>query len=434
MSGILDKYFGFTQHETTIKKEIIAGITTFLTIAYIIFINPKILGLTGMDKDAVFTSTCLISAFATLMMGVYANSPIGLVPGMALNTFFTYVVVQTEKFSWENALGMVLISGCVFLLLTVTNIRNQLIKAMPACMNVAILVGISLLLGLIALKTNNIVMVEESGVIHLGNLASRETSLFFLGFLLILVLDYNQIQGSLIIGILGISLLNFVITFNGMPDFISMPKSITPIFWKFKFDEIQNAKAYKQVFSFILIALFDATGTIIGLLHTPLFERLPGKDKKVARGLVCDSSGTIVAAVIGCSSTSPAVESASGIEVGGRTGFTSVVVALCFIVALFVSPIVELIPDFAVGAALLYIACCIMKDISRLEVGDITDFAPSVLTMVMIPFSFSIADGIGVGVISYTVLKLLTKKFNQLNAVLVILTGIFLYYFVGLSH
>lgn len=433
MRAILERLFQITAHQTTVKKELLAGFTTYLTIVYIIFVNPSILGVAGMDKGAVFTATCLISAASTFLLGIYANNPVAIVPGMALNTFFAFIVVQTAGYDWQNALGMVFISGCVFLLLTVTRIRDLLIKSLPSCMNVSILAGISLLLGLIALKTNNIVVVDKNSFIHLGDLASWESGLFAAGFLLILLLDYKRVPGTLIIGILTISVINFIRTYHGIPDIFSMPPSLDATLMKLKFDQLEQPTAYKHIFSFVLIALFDATGTIIGLLHTPLFEKLKDVNTKVARSLVCDSVGTIGAAVLGSSSTSPAIESASGIEAGGRTGLTSVFVALLFILSLFIAPVVALIPSFAVGSALLYIACCIMKDISRLETKDITDFAPSVLTIVMIPFSFSIADGLGVGVISYTVLKLLTRQFDQLNATLVVLTGVFLYYFIGFS-
>lgn len=433
MVGVLNKIFKLDEHQTTVSREAMAGLTTFLTTAYIIFINPKVLGMAGMDKGAVFTATCIICAISTFLTGIYANNPIAIVPGMALNTFFAYIVVLTEGYNWQNTLGMVFISGVVFLILTATSIRRYIINALPGFLNVSILTGIGILLGLIALKTNHVVVVDDSGVIHLGNLASKECSLFAAGFLLILILDYNKVPGTMILGILIIAVVNFILEGKGLTSPIAMPPSAEPVFMKLQFDQIDGFKGFKQVFSFVLIALFDATGTILGLLKTPLFEKLPSVDDKVNRSLVCDSVGTIVASVFGSSSTSPAIESASGIEAGGRTGLTSVVVSLFFVAALYMSPLVAIIPDFAVGAAILYIACCLMKSITELEIKDITDFAPSVLIIVMIPFSFSVADGIGVGLITFTLLKLLVRDRKELNTTAIILSLVFLYYFIGME-
>ncbi len=273
----------------------------------------------------------------------------------------------------------------------------------------------------------------EGGLIQLGNLASREAILFISGFLLILLLDYHQVPGTIIIGILIIAFVNFLLTFKGLPKLISMPPSIKPILWNMDFSQLNNFNAFKQIFAFILIALFNATGTVIGLLHSPAFKNAPDINRKAARSLLCCSMGTIAAAGMGTSSTSPAIESASGISVGGRTGLTALVISGLFLLSLFISPLLETIPDFAVGAALLYIACCIMKDITRLETHDLTDFAPSIIIIVMIPFSFSIADGIGMGIVSYVLLKLFRGQFKKLNAILVILAALFIFYFIGFS-
>ncbi len=431
LSAVIESTFNLSQHQTTIKKEIAAGITAFLTMAYIIFINPKILAHAGMDPNSVFTATCLVCAISTFLMGIIANNPIAIVPGMALNTFFAYVVVLTNNYNWQNALGMVFISGVIFLALTITKIRDLLIHALPECINIAILAGISLLLGLIALKMNNVIGIDGN-IIKLNSLITREHFLFAAGFILILILDYRQVPGTILVGILSISLINFIWLSKGLPKLLSMPVYPSATFMQLQFDQINNSLAYKEVFAFLLIALFDATGTLIGLLQTPLFKKLPNVNRKISRGLICDSIGTILASILGSSSTNPAIESASGIGAGGRTGLTSIVIAILFLLALFISPVVSLIPNFAVGSALLYIACLIMKDITRLDTSDITDFAPAILTMVMIPFSFSIADGIGIGVISYTVLKILTKQWHKLNPTLIVLAVIFLYYFIGI--
>lgn len=428
MQHYLERIFKLQQHQTSIRIELLAGLTTFLTMAYIIFVNPLILATSGMEQGAVFTATCLISAFATLLSALIANSPIAIAPGMALNTVFAFVVVQSHGYDWQNALGMVFISGLLFILLTITKVRSLLVKALPECMNTAIIVGIALLIALIALKTNKIIVVSDSAFLELGNLASWPFLLFSLGFLLIILLDHFKIPGAILIGILIISILSLIKDPNLWHGVFSLPPSITPTFMKLKFNQLNTPHAYHQIFSFLLIALFDATGTLVGLLHTPVFRGL-SSNKKIEGALLSDSLATTGAALLGSSSTSPFIESATGINVGGRTGLTSLVTAVLFISALFFSPLVHLIPSYAIGSALLYIACCIMKDITNLNTTDITEFAPAVVTILMIPFSFSIADGIGMGLISYTFLKLLTKQYRALNPTLMILSAVFLFYF-----
>lgn len=428
-TGMLEKLFNLEAHKTTIGTEVLAGFTTFLTMAYIIFVNPAILSAAGMDKGSVFTVTCLITAGATLTSALIANSPIAFAPGMALNTVFAFVVVGVMGYNWQNALGMVFISGIIFSLLAVTKVRTLLIRALPESMNTAIVSGIALFISLIALKTNGIVVVNTNAFIHLGDLANWKCGLFAMGFLFIVFLDSRKVPGAVLIGILTMTIIDVFRTNASFGTIFQMPPSIDPTFMQLKFDQINNSKAYHQVFSFLLIALFDATGTLVGLLHTPAFLSINKSQKKIERSLLADSFATACAPVLGSSSTSPYIESATGIESGGRTGLTSLVVSGLFIISLFFSPIVGLVPSYAVGSALLYIACCIMKEVTKIDTKDITDFAPAVLTMLMIPFSFSIADGIGVGAISYTVLKLVTKQFHALNPMLVIIAVIFLFYF-----
>lgn len=432
LKGLLEKSFKLEKHQTNIKTEVLAGLTTFLAMAYIIFVNPAILSQAGMDKGALFTSTCLLTAGATMLSAFTSNSPIAIAPGMALNTVFAFVIVKDYGYSWENALGMVFISGIIFLFLTITKIRTILIHSIPECMATAIITGISLLIALIALKTNDIIIINTNAFLQLGQLANLKCGLFFAGFIFIVYLDYKKIPGAVLIGILTITIINIIINHTGLTGFMSSPPSMEPTLFKLKFDQLNTSHAKHQILSFVLIALFDATGTLVGLLHTPTFIKLKNTERKIEGSLLADSFATTCASVMGSSSTSPYIESATGIETGGRTGLTALVVSLLFILSLFFAPIVGLIPSYAVGSALLYIACCIMKGVAQLDTADITDFAPAVLTLLMIPFSFSIADGIGVGVISYTILKLATRQFKSLNPMLVILTAVFLSYFLNL--
>ncbi len=431
MNQLLEKWFHLKKHQTSVKIEILAGLTTFLTMAYIIFVNPSILATTGMDSGAVFTATCLITAAATLMSAFIANSPIAIAPGMALNAFFAFVVVPVYGYTWQNALGMVFISGIVFVLLTVTKIRSLLIKSLPECLSSAVLVGISLFIALIALKTNHIIVISKNDVMHLGDLSRMESVLFFVGFLLIIFLDYLKVPAAILIGLVTLTAINTLVNHTAFQGFFALPPSISPNFMAFEFNQLHTTHAFGQIFSFVLIALFDATGTLIGLLHKPLFIQFKNSHKKIEQTLLSDSVATTFAAVLGSSSTSPFIESAAGIEAGGRTGLTALVISALFIISLFLSPLVSLIPSFAVGATLLYIACCIMKDMTRLNTEDLTDFAPSVLTFLMIPFSLSIADGIGIGIISYVLLKAATKQWYALNPMLIILTLVFILYFIN---
>lgn len=426
----IHSFFKLSTHQTTLKTEVLAGLTTYFTMSYIIFVNPAMLSTTGMDKGAVFTATCLITAFSTLLIGFIANNPIAIAPGMALNTFFAYIVVQTHGYNWENALGMVFISGIIFLLLTLTKIRSVLLRSLPSSLNVAIISGISLLIALIALNNNHIIVVNHAGFLQLGKLDSLSSALLFLGFLLIIVLDYFSVPAAVLLGVLTISIINAIIDPNDWQGIVSLPPSIHPTFFHLRFDQINSMHAYKQVFSFFLIALFDATGTFLGLLNQPIFKKQTNNTHTIERGLLADSLGTTLASLLGSSSTSPFIESASGIEAGGRTGLTSVVVGSLFLLSLFVFPLASHIPTSAVGGALLYIACCMFKEIVHINVKNMTELAPSILIVIMIPFTFSIADGIGIGIICYTLLKLLTKQFKAINPVLIVLTLSFLWYFI----
>lgn len=431
--GILERLFRLEQHGSTVKAEILAGFTTFLTLAYIIFVNPAILSSTGMDKGAVFTATCLIGAGGTLMMALIANSPIALAPGMALNSFFAFVVVGIYGYDWQNALGMSFIAGIIFVILTLTNVRVLLIKSLPDCLYISIITGISLLIALIALKTNNIILVNQNVFMELGNLATWENGLFALGFLFIVMLDYFKVQGAILVGIITMTAIHLLKSYISWKGFFSLPPSVSANAMKIQFSQLEmHGNAIKAISSFILIALFDATGTLVGLLRQPALRHLPNNDKKIERSLLADGIAAACTPLIGSSSTSAFIESATGIQSGGRTGLTALVVSVLFLVSLFFSPLVALVPSFAVGSALMYISCCIMKDVVRLDTKDITNFAPAVLTMLMIPFSFSIADGIGVGVISYTLLKLLSKQYHLLNKTLITLTVVFLVYFLFL--
>lgn len=414
--------------ETTFKTELIAGITTFLTMVYIAFINPAILHDAGMNQGAVFTATCLITAFACLFSGIITNTPIAIAPGMALNIFFSYTVVQGMGIPWQQALAIVFISGVLFFLMSLTRLRRLLIEAIPYNLQIAILIGISLLIALISLENNQIIIDDHHNLMRLGEVTRPESGLFFLGFLLILILDFFQIPGAIIIGILIISTLSLFLGLSTWQGLISMPPSIKDTFLKLDFSGLNTIPAIKAIFTFFLIAVFDATGTLIGLLNPTVFKQQKNEAKRISNCLTVDAAASTLAGLLGSASTSPYIESATGIEAGGRSGLTAVVVAIGFILMLFFAPLAKMIPNFAVGPALLYVACCMMKHLTDMKLHDISETAPCMITIMMIPFTSSIADGIGGGILLYTLLKLLTRQ--KINFLLLILSLIFIVFFL----
>lgn len=424
---MLSKQFRFFLRSPTFKTEVLAGITTFSTMVYIIFINPAILHKAGMDAGAVFTATCLITAFACVFTGWYAKTPFGVAPGMALNIYFTYSVVQGLKIDWQHALGMVFISGLMFIGVTLTPLRRILTESIPYNLQIAILIGISLLIALISLQTNGLIVLDEH-TLHLGKITEPQHLLFLLGFVIILVSDYYHIKGAILYGILSITLLSLVFGYTKWNGIVGLPPSMQSTFLSLQFSGLWSVMGIKTIFTFFLITVFDATGTIIGLLNEPLLKQCPHYSQRFNRSLITDATASTFAGLLGTASTSPYIESASGIAAGGKTGVTAIVVALGFLLMLFFFPLAETIPNFAIGPALLYVACSMMRQVKDLQLDTMTVAAPSMLTIMLIPFTESIADGIGAGVVLYTLLKILTHK--KVEPLLLILSGIFVIFFV----
>lgn len=413
---------------TSTRTEILSGISTFLTMVYIVFVNPKILHEAGMDAGAVFTATCLISAFACIMTGIFAKTPIAVAPGMALNIYFTYSIVQSLGIAWPQALAMVFISGILFFIISLTSLRRLLLEAIPYNLQIAILIGISLLIALISLQENGLVIAGNHTLMHLGDLHKPECLLFLAGFLLLLVFDHYRIRGGIIIGILTISAISLIMGITSWKGLISTPPSMKATFLQLDFSNMHHIAVIKGTFTLFLIAVFDATGTLIGLLNQPEFHAKQNYKKQLSRSLTIDAAASALAGLLGSASTSPYIESAAGIEAGGRRGLTAVVVGIGFLLMLFFFPLAETIPSFAVGPALLYVACCMMKHLGRLSLDNITETAPCMLTIILIPYTFSIADGIGGGIIFYTLLKIISRE--SVNPLLIILSSIFVAFFV----
>ena len=425
-TGLLERLFKLREHGTTPRTEVIAGITTFLTMAYIIFVNPSILGDAGMPKDAVFVATCLIAALGSAIMGLYANYPIAMAPGMGLNAYFAYAVVLHMGFTWQAALGAVFISGCLFLVVTLFGIRRHIIDGIPQSLRSAITVGIGLFLALIALKSAGIVVGDKATLVTLGDLHSAPVILAVLGFLAIVALDKARVPGAILIGIVGVTVASFFFGGNQFRGIFSAPPSIAPTFLQLDIHTAVTKGLLNVVLVFFLVELFDATGTLIGVSHRAGLLDKDGRLPRLKRALLADSSAIVAGAALGTSSTTAYIESAAGTAVGGRTGLTAVVVALLFLAALFLSPLASTIPAYATAPALIYVAVIMARGLAEIDWDDLTESAPAVLCAVSMPFTFSIAHGIAFGFISYAALKLLCGRASEVPPAIWVIAAVFI--------
>ncbi|UXC20561.1 NCS2 family permease [Comamonas squillarum] len=424
----LDNYFKLGEHGTTVRTEVLAGITTFLTMAYIMFVNPSILGDAGMPKGAVFVATCLIAALGSVLMGLYANYPIAVAPGMGLNAYFAYVVVLGMGYTWQAALGAVFVSGCLFLLVTIFRIRDQIINGIPASIRVAITVGIGLFLALIALKSAGVVVESKATLVTLGDLHSPSAILFTLGFFLIVVLDRLRVPGAILIGILAVTVASFIFGGNQFQGVFSAPPSIAPTFLQLDIKTALSSGFLNVVLVFFLVELFDATGTLMGVAKRAGLL-VPGKMERFHRSLLADSGAIFAGSLLGTSSATAYVESASGVQAGGRTGLTAVTVAVLFLACLFIAPLAGSVPAYATAPALLFVACLMLKELTEVDWADTTEAIPAAITAVMMPFTYSIANGLAFGFISYAAIKLFTGRAREVHWMVWIIAALFLFKF-----
>jgi adenine/guanine/hypoxanthine permease len=434
--GLLDGFFKLSAHGTTVRTEVIAGVTTFLTMAYIIFVNPQILSTTGMDQSAVFVATCLAAALGSAIMALLANWPIAMAPGMGLNAFFAFTVVGAMGFTWQQALGAVFISGIIFLILTVTGIRRWLIEGIPHSMRSAIAAGIGLFLGIIALKSAGIVVTSEATSVTLGHLTEPAPMLALLGFFIIAALDSLKVTGAILIGIMAITVIAIAFGISPFAGIVSAPPSIAPTFMQLDLFGALGVGLLQVVLVFVLVEVFDATGTLIGVAkRAGLLTQGPGHtNPQLGKALLADSSAIVAGSMLGTSSTTAYVESASGVQAGGRTGLTALVVAALFLMALFFAPLAGSVPAFATAPALLFVACLMAKELTDIDWDDITEAAPAMLTAMMMPFTYSIANGLAFGFISYAALKLLTGRAREVHPATWVVAGLFLIRFAFFSE
>ncbi|RAX38227.1 NCS2 family permease [Rhizobium tropici] len=422
---MLERLFKLSEHGTSVRTELIAGVTTFLTMSYIIFVNPDILSTTGMDRNAIFVATCLAAALGSIVMGLVANWPIGMAPGMGLNAFFAFTVVATLGFSWQQALGAVFISGAIFVLLTVTGVRSWLIAGIPRSLRSAIAAGIGLFLAIIALKSAGIVVANKATLIGLGDLKQTGPLLAIFGFFVIAVLDAMRVRGSILIGILAVTVLSWILGVSQFHGIVSAPPSMMPTFLQLDIVGALHGGLIHIILVFVLVEVFDATGTLIGVAkRAKLLEE--GKPNRLSRALLADSAAIVAGSLMGTSSTTAYVESASGVQAGGRTGLTALTIAVLFLASLFFSPLAGSVPAYATAPALLYVAGLMMRELTEIEWDDLTEAAPAALTALAMPFTYSIANGLAFGFISYVVLKVCTGRWKTLHLATQIVAALFI--------
>jgi AGZA family xanthine/uracil permease-like MFS transporter len=420
----LDRYFGLTQQGTDVRTEFIAGVTTFLTMVYIVFVNPIILGKAGMDQGAVFVATCLAAAVSTMVMALYANYPIALAPGMGINAFFAFTVVLTYKYTWQQALAAVFCSGVLFFLISVFRIRQYVIDSIPQNLKLAVSAGVGMFLGIIALEEAKVVVDHPATLVTLGDLRNPPAILMLLGFVLIAALNYRRVLGGTLIGILAVTAIGIPFGLAKFTGVVSMPPSIAPTFLQLDFSRLWEITFLIVVFSILFVDVFDNAGTLIGVTHrTGLMKN--GKLARMKEALISDSFAAMFGAAVGTSTTTSYIESAAGVSAGGRTGLTAAFVGLFFLLALFFAPLAGMIPAYASAAALLYVACVMARGLAEIDWDDITEYAPAVVTAITMPLTYSIATGIGLGFITYALAKIVSGKARDASPAVIVLAVLF---------
>lgn len=432
MKSILEKFFEIEANNTSIRGEIIAGITTFITMAYIIFVNPQMMAQSGMDHGAIFVGTCIAASVACIFMGLYANWPVGLAPGMGLNAFFTYTVVGEMGYSWEIALGAVFIAGILFFLMSITPLRRWMLDSIPLNLRIAMGSGVGLFIGFIGLKNGGIIVANGATFLSLGDFTESSTLLAGLGFLFISILAIRNIPGAIIIGILSVTIISALlnlIEFNGV---IAMPPDISPVLFELDILGALDIAMLSVVVSFLFVNLFDTAGTLFGVATRANFVDDSGNIKDLDKALKTDSGSSVVGSFLGCAPVTSYVESSAGIEAGGRTGLTAVIVGILFLLSIFLSPIASVIPTYATAGALIYVAILMLSGMESLNWEDKSELLPALIIIVMIPLTFSIANGIALGFLSYVAIKTFAGEIKYISSGAWFLTIIFLAKFIFL--
>jgi AGZA family xanthine/uracil permease-like MFS transporter len=419
---MLDKIFGLTAHGTTVQREVVAGATTFCTMAYIMFVNPQILAATGMDQGAVFVATCLSAAITTLIMGLYAKLPVALAPGMGLNAYFAFTVVPALGGNWQLALGCVFLSGILFVLISITPAREWLINAIPKCLKLAIAAGIGFFLALIGLATAGVVVASRDTLLQAGVLTNPTVLIAAGAFVVIFALAARGVIGAVLIGIVGATAVAIALGLQYPPVIASPVPSIAPTWLAMQFDSGSAGNAVlTSILVFLLIDMLDTSGTLTAVAYQGNLLDENGRLPNARKALTTDALGTMIGATLGTSPVTAYIESAAGIQAGGRTGLTAVVVAVLFVMSLAMSPLARAVPAYATAPALVFVAALMAKGLKDINWDDITEAAPALLTALAIPFTYSIATGIGIGFISYVAIKIVSWRWRDLNFAVVVI-------------
>ena len=425
-TSLIQRVFRLREHQTSVKTEVIAGFTTFITMAYVIFVIPNMLAGVGMDHGASFVATCIGAAIACFLMGFYANWPVGLAPGMGLSAFFAYTVVGDMGYSWQVALGAVFISGVLFVIMSLSRIRAWLLGAIPLSLRFAMGAGVGLFLGLIGLKTAGIVVPSEATLVTLGSLREPEPLLAALCFLMIVVLSHRNVFGAILLSMITVTLIGWMLGLAEYQGVVSAPPSLGPTWLAMDIAGALNLGMVNVILAFLFVNMFDTAGTLMGVAHRAQLIDDHGTIENLPRALKADSSSSVIGVLFGCPPVTSYLESASGVAIGGRTGLTAVTVGVLFVLAIFFAPLAAMIPAYASAGALIYVAMLMMGLLAHIDWKDQTDTIAAIVTVVMMPLTFSIANGIALGFLTYTILKVFTGEYEKVSISLYVLSAIFI--------
>jgi len=429
---LIDRYFKLAENQTSVKQEMLGGLTTFVTMAYIVVVNPQILAQAGMPADGVVFATCLSAAAATLVMGLYANYPIALAPGMSLNAYFTYSVCIGMHVPWRTALAVVFFSGVLFLVLTLTRVREQIVNGIPECLKHSTAAGIGLFIAFVGLRNAKLVVANPATYVGLGNFADKEVQTACLGLGLTLVLMSRKLHGAILIGVFGTTLLGILRGITNWPAAIFSLPNPSATFLQLDFRGASHLNLLEILFAFLFVDLFDNVGTLVGVCEQGGFVK-DGRIPRVGRVLVADAVGTIIGSLTGTSTVTSYIESAAGVAAGARTGLSNIAVAALFLIAMFCSPLASAIPSYATAPALVLVGVLMAQSIAKIVWHEFSEAVPAFITMLATPLTFSIATGLSLGLISYTVVKIASGKTREVNALVWILTILFILRYVYLA-
>ncbi|MDO4676006.1 MAG: NCS2 family permease [Anaerobiospirillum succiniciproducens] len=422
---MLQKLFGFDPNVHSVKTEILAGVTTFLTMAYILALSPNVLAAAGMDKGALFTSTVISTVLATLLMAIYAKLPFSLAPGVGLNAFFAYTVCLTMGYTWQFALTAVLLEGLIFIILTITNVREQIVNALPMSLKYAISAGIGLFIAFIGMQNSQIIVNNDATLVSLGDITQGPAMLGMIGLLVTSVLLILRVRGALLLGILITTVIGIPLGITDLNGLVGMPPSVEPILFKFEFDKIFTTEMAFVVFTFLFVDIFDTIGTLVGVSTRAGMVDKNGRIPHLKKAFLVDAVGTTAGAMVGTSTVTTFVESASGVAEGGRTGLTSFTTAICFIIALFLAPFFLSVPGAATAPVLILVGLMMMSQVQKIDFANYSESIPAFLCIVMMPLSYSISEGIALGMIAYVLLHLCAGKYKSITVASWILAAFF---------